>query len=643
MTFRQIVWKMARAQYKKYIFYYLCNSFAVMFFFMFSTVYFNSEIEQAKKLDGIQDALTIPGAALIVFTVFFISYAHNVFMKRRRSEFGLFMTLGMSQRDLSKLLVLENGVIAISSIGSGLLAGAIFSRIFFMLLVSRINLQGVPFHFSSKMFVYTIGAFLIVFVLAVGKSLLLTLRSSLIHSMKINRVAETIKMRSPFVGALGFLLLAGSMVILYFTYSESTGGYLLLWTMTMLIGLYISISQFSSFLIEFAKKSPRFYYRRLLFLTSIDYKFKQLASIIMLVTVMIMITIFYSTLLLTFYNSAEKDAINNNPFDLAFFQTETKNNISDEELNSLLDIKEHLVIPVINHSQKHEYAEGYGLYTLMSQEDFNRLTSKQQILQDKEFLFYINSDPEYGNADIGKSLTLSTGSEKETYALKGKIVEKTINWLPNAYEFIVVNQEEFDNLRNKLDGFDLNLHLINVSDWKASDEAVEKLKDKLAAENLASPPLEGLNTQYNSEELYRVASKIGDYHLNRNSSGIMFYVTTFLSIMFFFGTFVLLYLNLFSEIEAEKAKYKKLSKIGMTSKEVKDNITRELLNLFFIPTLVGTVLAFLYLVILSTDIGGIMKNPDILMHFVLISSSYLCIQAGSFFYARKKMLNQLIN
>lgn len=178
MTFNQVIWKMAKVQYKKYIFYYLCNSFAVMFFFMFSTVYFNNQIEKAKKLEGIQDALSIPGVALIVFTIFFISYAHNVFMKRRRSEFGLFMTLGMSHRDITRLLVFENGVIAVASIVSGLLAGAVFSRLFFMLLMSRVGLQDVSFHLNGKMFMYSLGAFLVVFYSRLGNRFFLRLKAA---------------------------------------------------------------------------------------------------------------------------------------------------------------------------------------------------------------------------------------------------------------------------------------------------------------------------------------------------------------------------------------------------------------------------------------------------------------------------------
>ncbi|WP_226087755.1 ABC transporter permease [Mesobacillus sp. S13] len=644
MTFNQIVWKMAKVNYKKYIFYYLCNSFAVMFFFMFSTLYFNSRVEQGKKLESLQDALSIPGAALIIFTVFFISYAHSVFIKQRRSEFGLFMTLGMSKRDIAKLLVLENGVIAILSILSGILGGAVFSRLFFMILMNLIELKGVPFHFSWKMFLFTIGAFLAVFLLAVVKSLFQTLRSSLVLSMKSNRFAETLKMRSPLIGGFGLLLMSGSLLILYITYEDSSGSFLPLWTLAMFLGLYISLNQSASFLISLAKKFPGFYYRRLLFMSSLDYKFKQLTSIIMLVTVMIMITIFYSTLLMTFYKASEKDAVENNPYDIAFFQTETKNTISDTEIEETFELKDHLEIPIFNYFETLVYVDGYQTYSIMALDDYQKLTSQRPKLGKNEFLFYLNSDPEYAHTDFAESIKLSIQGKEKTFIMKDTVIERNINLLPKAYEFMVVNTEVLEDLRQTVDGYELKLHLLKVADWKESEKAVEQLKDQFQTGNRATPPIDYPDMPYTAEEnLFRVASKIGDYQTNKTTNGMMFYVTTFLSIMFFFGTFVLLYLNLFSEMDNEKLKYRKLNKIGMSTDEIKQNVTRELGTIFFVPTILGTTLAFLYLAILSTDVGGIMQNPDILMHFLQIGGIYVIIQVGSFFYARKKMLTQLIH
>lgn len=646
MTFNQVVWKMAKVQLKKYIVYFLCNSFVVMFFFMFATVYFNDQVVAAKKLEGIQDALIIPVVALIVFTVFFINYAHSIFMKSRRSEFGLFMTLGMTNRDIRKVLLIENGAIALLSLFTGMIAGTIFSRLFFLLLMKSVGLEEIPFHLSGKMFGYSIGIFVIVFSVVVGKSLFLTLRRNVLLSLKSNRVAETIKLRSPLLGFIGLALMIGSLLMLYFTFSDISGGFLLLWTISLLFGLYISLNQFTSFYIEIAKKNHSFYFKRLLSLSSLDYKFKQLTLLLMLITVMVMVTILYSSLALTFYKSSEKEAVLNNPYDIAFTQTETKNHLSQDEIYTIIDqkdnpIKEHVTIPILTYYQYNPGVDWNDEYVFVSEDGYNQLTSRGKRLQDGEYIYFENNDPKYASG-IVQDVTFGTGNGSLTLKIKESIVEQNKNLLYLGYEFRIVSNADFEYLQENLDGFNSTIQLFNVANWKNSEDAVEILKERLHSYNQSSPPMNDLRTEHTTEEdLFQVNSKIDDYNHNKHSNGIMFFVITFLSVSFFFGTFILLYLNIFSDIDREKDKYRKLYKIGITVKEVRRNISKELMTLFFVPTLLGFTLAFMYLVVLATDVSGITKNPDIAVHFCMISGIYLGIQISYFLYARWKMVQQL--
>lgn len=650
MSFNQIVWKMAKAQYKKYLFYYLCNSFAVVFFFIFSTVYFNQQVVEVKESESIKYLLMVPGVALIVFIVLFISYAHSIFIKRRKSEFGLLMNLGMSNRDIGKLLLLENGMIAFASLTSGIFAGTIFSRIFFLFLMNSVGIQRISFHLNSKMFLYTIGIFIVVFFVAVGRTLIFILKRNIIESLKSDKIAESIKLRSPLLGGVGAAIVFGSILGLYYTYTSPAGGtYLFLWTTLTLLGLYICLNQFISFFIELAKKNKSYYYRRLLFLTSLDYKFKQLTSVLMLVTVMIMVTILYSTILLYTYLSVEKEAIEWNPYDIAFMQTENKNNLNNEELYSLFNqednsIQKHLIIPIYSYYERHTYDNLINVYNFMSLNHFNKLTSSKIDLKDNEFLYYINDNPE--NTD-GNEYYRNNGVPSidvmQSYKLKKIIVEKNLNNLSNTGNIIILENSQFEKLKNNLKGYESNIHLINVTNWKESTNVVKKLAERFKNDNGNTPQINDIRVEDTAEEfLFGIDSKVGDYNGNKNSNGILFFVTMILSVIFFFGSFILLYLNLFAEIEKEKEKYRKLNNIGITSKEVKQFISKEITTLFFLPIIVGTTLAYLYLVAMVRGIGGVMENPQILLHFLIVSGSYHLIQIGFYLYSRKKMFNYLI-
>ncbi|WP_316569407.1 ABC transporter permease [Neobacillus sp. YIM B06451] len=619
MSFSKIVWKMAKANYQKYIFYLLCNSFAVMFFFMFSTLYFNSQIVQVKESQSIQYVLAVQGAALLVFTVFFISYAHGIFIKRRKSEFGLFMTLGMSNRDITRLLLLENGIVAMLSILSGIFAGALFSGLFFTVLIKNIGIQTISLELTAKMFLSTILAYLMVFFTAVGKSLFQILKGNLLQTMKSDKVAETIKMKSPVIGGAGFAIVIVSILGLYYTYSDSIhgGDYLLIWAMATFIGLYICLFQFTSFLIGLTKKSKPFYYRGMLLLSSLNYKFRRLTSILMLVTVLIMVTILYSTLILSTYILDEKRVISENPFDIAYSETEnqTAQPFFDSGKNPL---KTHLQLPVFRYDlSSNDWSEGE--FVFMPVGEFNKISSLNMDLKRNEYIYFANVDPQ--NLDVSnaaeRELSLQHPNGRITFMLKETIAAKKMNNLSALYEVRVVNDTDYELLKESMAGEELKIHLLNVADWTKTGPFVEELANSLGT---------GL-----------VASKIGDHIHNKQSNGILFFVSTFLSVLFCFGSFSLLYLNLFSDIDREKEKYKKLNSIGITPKEMKRNVSWEITPIFFIPMVVGTTLALLYFIAMAKDIGGIMKNQELLLHFFLVAGIYFCIQLGFFLFTRRRI------
>lgn len=658
MTFNQLVWKMAKGNRGKYLFYYLSNSFAVLFFFMYSTIYFNEAIGAVKVIEGIRDILTIPGVGLVLFTVFFITYAHRIFTRRRKKEFGLLMTLGMSKWDIARLLLLENALIAAASIVTGIVSGMVFSRLIFLLFINITGLGDIPFNLSLEMFIYSIGAYLGIFLISVLITLYLTLTRSLSQNMKSDRVADTIKHRSPAFGLLGIVMVSGSAVLLYCTFSipsmsQDAGGYLIMSTLGILMGLYVALSQGMSFLMKLARKHKPYYYNELLILSSLEYKFKQLTAIMLLVTIMSMVTIFYSTTILIISSMGEQQVMDDNPNDLTYIETETKNNTSTEELYSILDkaenpVKEHETVNVFAYYEKDpQWEEAYYEYVFIGLSDYNRVAGREETLTSEEYIYLINDVPKYALPDSTYEHGLSFNVEggKIEYTLKETIVDQIINrttLIPTS--ILVISDEEFGKINNALIGDKMKVHIFNFQDWKASEQVTNELKERLEQYNNTTPPYQSVRLSYSEEEeeyFLQPTSKVMHFNYIKNSSRIMFFVTTFISILFFFGSFILLYLNIFSNTEEEKAKYKKLFKIGITKREIKKLVSKEMSVLFFFAPLLGCGLAFVYIFSFAQDVGGILENPQFLIHFSSISGVYLLIQTVYYFYSRKKMLREL--
>ena len=90
-----------------------------------------------------------------------------------------------------------------------------------------------------------------------------------------------------------------------------------------------------------------------------------------------------------------------------------------------------------------------------------------------------------------------------------------------------------------------------------------------------------------------------------------------------------------------RAKFQKLFKIGITKKELKQQFNYEIELLFFIPTMIGLLLAFLYLLGMSQKAGGLLTNTQIIGYFILMSGIYFAIQLGFYMYIKTKLFKKV--
>lgn len=618
-----------------------------MFFFIFTTIYLNEALFGVEELEGLHDILLIPGAALLFFTVFFINYAHKIFIKRRKKEFSLLMTLGMSNRDLLKLILLENGCLAILALASGLTAGAIFSRLFFMLLMNSVGLKMISFHISFEMLVTTITAYLIVFVFTVAMTIYNLLSKSLTESLKSDRYVENLKYRSPVIGGLGIILLVGTAVLFYITainQGQDSGTYFFIWTSGIIMGLYITLSQCMSFLVDVAKRYPSFYFPRVLFFSSIENKFRNLTSILVLVSIMSMVTIFFTSFTFFLIKYQEKELVDWYPNDISFVRTEWKNNISDEELNRILTNPNN---PLITHEELRAFLyivkdQNYPEldYEFMPLSDFNRISNEQIELADEEYLYFINMDSEYAYVQeyLNNGIQLMGNAKVLEYSIDDIYSKRILN---EGGDYLILTDKEFERIKNEVTGLEYSIQILNVQGWKDSAQIVEELKSRLStlnSENLREIPQSLVDANY----WYEVNSRIQAYNNTIFTNGIIFFVTIFICVLFFFGTFILLYLNVISNTEEEKRRFQKLYKIGITRKEFRLLLSRELGMIFFFAPIIGSCLAFVYILTFGKDGGGLLENISLLYSYLSMSGLYLIIQVYAYLYARKKLFEQVM-
>src|SRR5690606_38755003 len=267
-------------------------------------------------------------------------------------------------------------------------------------------------------------------------------------------------------------------------------------------------------------------------------------------------------------------------------------NISFDELSETFNnnnhvILEHQLLETFDYFELHPQWNFMYRYTFMSVESFNQVSKTQLHISEGKYVYWISS-------------TTSEGEENISLALQDIVIEPIFDYRFRYYnpDFILVSEADYEMLRNKLDVYTAEVHWLEISGWKKSADAVNELENKLHTKNQLTPKMDeyplGQLSPYSERELLEPVSKINEYNASRIDGGLLFFISTFLSILFFFATFILVYLNLFTDIEQERIKYRKLYKIGITKKEVKKIVTKELRILFFLAPIIGIILSYLY-------------------------------------------------
>jgi len=640
---------------RKYLSYFICSSFSIMIFFMYSTLVFNEKLNKSPSVEkGVMDAFILPGVALVFFSIVFLTYSHGAFIKYRKKEFGLFMTLGLSNRDIRKIILAENGIIALASIATGIASGAIFSRVFFLLLTTIIDIKDIPFSINYKSFFVTLGVFGLIFAFLILVTEIITGGFEIVRLLKEDRTPSKNKVSNGGLALIGLLILVGALAILLITfdkYNDYRGKILLICTIGCLIGLYITISQLGSTLIRFSKKRKK-YHKNMLLLTNLEYKFSQTKKIVFTVAIMVIVTIFYTSTCLYWFLFAEKDAVDNNKYDIAFVQTQEINNISTERINSLIYSKEN---PVTEHKtiefiEVLDLREGRASKFIFSDDELNELTDlKIHVNRGKYIKLIFNNYPSEGDkSNVFKPVIILNESGKiMNYSCEKVLWKMPFNHLNYIWDnTMILNSDDYNRIKNDVKNTKLgNVQLFNFKDWKKTKSIVTRLREDLKKESkniMHNGTAEG--DYYAQAAYYNCASKVERYYFNKQGAGISFFLSTFIGVFFFIATIVVLFLRLYSEIDNEKIKYKKLFKIGIMDKEIRKSIARELRVLFFTPPVIGIIIGTVYLTTFATCDGGLKSGAfrEMLKCDFVMSSAYLVFQGIYYFIAKKKYCDEII-
>ena len=155
--------------------------------------------------------------------------------------------------------------------------------------------------------------------------------------------------------------------------------------------------------------------------------------------------------------------------------------------------------------------------------------------------------------------------------------------------------------------------MIGYENWKNTKSIVSELKTAFAGSG------------------YNVLSTYETYEGLKKGYSAMLFICTVLGILFFVSGGTVLYFRQFTELMQTKENFYKLYKIGITQKQVKKIITKELAVIFFVPLLFGIFGGVSIIYMLTHMFGGTEVMREFLLNTCKVVALYFIFQ-GAFYY-----------
>ncbi|MFC4182525.1 FtsX-like permease family protein [Saccharococcus thermophilus] len=629
MTFRQFALHNVRRNFGRYAAYFLSSTFAVTVFFMYAAFIFHPDVVNGTIRPSVRRGIFSAEVIVFLFAVFFIFYSTSSFLKLRKKDFGLLTLLGITRGQLNKLIIIENSIIALLSIATGMVFGALLTKIFFMMFSVILDLPSpLSYYIHWKAFASTAAVFLATFE-AITIITLITIRSSqIIDLLKSAKKPKKPPVYSIWLSLLAVICLAIGYYLAYTSNIMQMMKRVLPILLLVMIGTYFLYTQASIGLLRYYKKRKHSYYRgtNLITAAELTYKLKDNARILSMVTILTAVAFTSTGVLANLYFGKKAEAEARFPHAIALISKKEpkafenklqilKNALRDEHI----PFKSHKAAFIRAYNPKKPKDYAMQNLVLMRVTDYNRfadLTGQPHISLPANTAAYMHPTPDKGYEPIqGKQITFAAQHSVKTItvSLTKPIYQPVINPSAFAGYMLVVPDHVFATARQFATKEAIQYYFgASYQNWEKETSIIKKL-----------------NRSLKTDDDVDFVNRFEFFYEMKKIFSLMLFIGFFVSVLFFLAADSILYFKLYNDLEQDSKQYEALSKLGLTLREMKQIAAKQVAILFFIPFAVATVHAgFAFKMLQNMVSGSVVKTS------VLVISVFFVVQLGYYFLIR---------
>ncbi|PEM62615.1 ABC transporter permease [Bacillus toyonensis] len=595
MTLFDIVQRNIRRNFKEYILYFVSLTMSMVIYFIFASLRYSAQIKKVMINNVVVNSvLQSSKVILILFIAIFIIYSTNFFMRKRKKEVGLYSLLGITKKQISTMLFWETIIMGSIALVIGVLMGSLGSKLALELLTNLMKLNvPVYFEFSIKALIDTSVLFLAILLYTAWKSSRVIYQFSLIEMFQADHKGESMPKGSKILAYMSIILLGIGYVLAFYFHEvvkfvkrpmEDPVYVPVIILIAIVLGTYFLFSSYTVIVLKKMRSKKNILYNgmNILNISQLLYRVKGNAKLLAIIALLSAVALTAISTVVSGYFGGQLEAKSEAPYSFSykkqedaiekhiqtvFEENKKKNSIIRDFEVEMVTVKggpfgEKGNTNLPNPPSKIPYD-----FQLMSQSMLNRNAKnmgvkKVNLNPGEVFIYNLHEDK---NFEKGNRLQLPLKVEPETSVIQDVKIRK----LTNLGDLVVIVPDQlYETIKQTHQPY--VVRNIDVRQQKDSEKLTEELLKILPKDN-----------DMKIGSFYKAYVDIMDM------TGLMLFVGIFLGAVFVLETGSIIYYKQLSEAYANHRYYKTLRKIGVTKKEVRKSISKQVRFSFILPVIIG--------------------------------------------------------
>ncbi|MEG2655966.1 MAG: FtsX-like permease family protein [Clostridium sp.] len=648
-----------RRSIKDYTIYFLTLIFGVCIFYTFNSIEAQSilmevsEVQQA-MFEMITNIMGITSIFISFILGFLIVYANNYLIKRRKKEFGVYMTLGMENSKLSALLFIETVMIGIVSLVIGLILGVFLSQGLSVVTAKmfKVDMTSFKFIFSMDAFKKTMMCFGFIYLIILIFNSFTVRKVKLVDLLTSSKKNEKVKIKNIWVSVMVFII---SVITIGVAYNIALENGMATFNKEIFIaiglgciGTFLFFFSLAGFLLKMVQSNKKMYLKDLNMFVLRQINSKINTTFISMTFICLMLFVAICTLSggLGISTAMNREVEDLTQYDMSFWN---RNGKSVEEVLQKYNVD---ISKYEGHYASYMYyANNFAYADFLSEKGFKEGSRYYPVSENQTIpvikISEFNSIMKLLNKDEVK---LNTGE----YAVFGDISDMTESLqesLDSNIEIIVAGEKltPYDGkaldvviyssmMKNNICTFIVEDYLVegliptdghlNLNDGGEGSEIRETLASNVRG-NYANGDLK---TYYiTREEIKAQSTGIG---------ALASYLAIYMGIIFLITSAAVLALQQLSESADNIERYKLLRKVGVDESMINNSILIQVSIYFMMPLSLAIVHSIVGLKIAS-EVVAIFGSASMINHIIIAAIVLVMVYGGYFiatYFGSKKMV-----